>query len=93
MRVILLEKVQNVGNLGDVANVRAGYARNYLFPQGKAERATATVIADFDKRRAELEKRQNNQQQILQQARDALDGYYYKFRHGHLQTVCMVLLR
>lgn len=75
MKVILLEKVPNVGVLGDVANVRDGYARNYLFPQGKAERATPRVVAEFEKRRAELEKREANRESALLSAREALDGY------------------
>ena len=75
MKVILLEKVPNLGDLGTVANVRSGYARNYLFPQGKAERATPRIVADFEKRRAELEERQNRRSELLQQAREALDGY------------------
>lgn len=56
MEIILLEKVLNVGNLGDIANVRDGYARNYLIPQGKAKRATPAAKAEFEARRAELEK-------------------------------------
>lgn len=74
MKVILLEKTPNIGGLGDVANVRDGYARNWLFPQGKAERATPRAIAEFEKRRAELEKRQANRDEMLRSARDALDG-------------------
>jgi large subunit ribosomal protein L9 len=56
MQIILLEKVINLGTLGDVVRVKDGYARNYLIPQGKAKRATAASLADFEKRRAELEK-------------------------------------
>lgn len=56
MEIILLEKVLNVGNLGDIANVKDGYARNYLIPQGKAKRATPAAKAEFEARRAELEK-------------------------------------
>jgi len=56
MEVILLEKVENLGNLGDKVAVRAGYARNYLIPGGKAKYATAENIAEFEARRAELEK-------------------------------------
>lgn len=78
MKVILLEKVLNVGGLGDVANVRDGYARNYLFPQGKAERATTRVVAAFDTRRAELEKRQTNREDMLRSARATLEGYVLK---------------
>lgn len=56
MEVILLEKVENLGSLGDKVAVRAGYARNYLIPGGKAKYATAANIAEFEARRAELEK-------------------------------------
>lgn len=56
MEVILLEKISNLGNLGDKVNIRAGYGRNYLIPQGKAAPATAKKIAEFEARRAELEK-------------------------------------
>ncbi len=55
MEIILLEKVENLGNLGDKATVRPGYARNYLIPQGKAKYATPENIAEFEARRAELE--------------------------------------
>ena len=56
MQVILLEKVVNLGNLGDVVRVKDGYARNFLIPQRKARRATETAVAEFEARRAELEK-------------------------------------
>lgn len=75
MKIILLEKIPAIGDIGTVANVRAGYARNYLFPRGKAERATPRIVAEFEQRRAELEQRQNNQQYELQQACEALNGY------------------
>lgn len=55
MKVILLEKIANLGSLGDSVNVRSGYARNFLFPQGKATPATAANVAEFEARRAELE--------------------------------------
>jgi large subunit ribosomal protein L9 len=58
MQIILMEKVVNLGQLGDVVNVKNGYARNYLIPQGKAKRATPTAIAEFEARRADLEKNQ-----------------------------------
>ena len=57
MEVILLEKVRNLGNLGDKVNVKSGYGRNYLIPQNKAVFATAKSIELFEKRRAELEKK------------------------------------
>ena len=56
MEVILLEKVANLGNLGDRVQVRSGYARNYLLPKGKATLATPANIRKFEERRAELEK-------------------------------------
>ena len=58
MQVILLEKVVNLGQLGDVVKVKEGYARNFLIPQGKARRATETAIKEFETRRADLEKAQ-----------------------------------
>src|SRR3989338_6291258 len=56
MQVILMEKVVNLGQLGDVVKVKNGYARNFLIPQGKAKRATEAAKAEFEVRRAELEK-------------------------------------
>lgn len=56
MEVILLEKVRNLGSLGDKVKVRPGYGRNYLLPQGKAVSATTENVAAFEARRAELEK-------------------------------------
>ena len=56
MQIILLEKIANVGNLGDVVKVKDGYARNFLIPQGKAKRATPDNLQAIEARRAELEK-------------------------------------
>ncbi|MEY5029146.1 MAG: hypothetical protein RLZ63_1461 [Pseudomonadota bacterium] len=56
MQVILLEKVLNLGNLGDIVKVKDGYARNFLIPSGRARRATEANKAEFEARRAELEK-------------------------------------
>ncbi len=58
MQIILLEKVANLGGLGDVVKVKDGYARNFLIPQGKAKRASEANLKEFDARRAELEARQ-----------------------------------
>lgn len=55
MEVILLENINNLGTLGDKVDVKAGYGRNFLIPQGKAVPATASNVADFEARRAELE--------------------------------------
>ncbi len=56
MEVILLEKISNLGDLGDKVTIKSGYGRNYLVPQGKAVPATPEKLAEFEKRRAELEK-------------------------------------
>jgi len=56
MQVILLEKVANLGNLGEVVRVKDGFARNFLIPQRKARRATTSAVAEFEAKRAELEK-------------------------------------
>lgn len=56
MQVILLDKMANLGQLGDVVRVKDGYARNFLIPYGKAKRATKEAIAEFETKRAELEK-------------------------------------
>ena len=57
MNVILLDKVDNLGNIGDLVNVKPGYGRNFLIPTGKAALATAANLKEFESRRAELEKR------------------------------------
>ena len=58
MQVILMEKVHNLGQLGDIVKVKDGFARNFLIPQGKAKRATDSAIAEFQTRRTELELQQ-----------------------------------
>jgi len=59
MDVILLQKVKNLGNLGDKVRVKAGYSRNFLIPYGKAVPATSTNVAEFEQRRAEFEANAN----------------------------------
>ena len=59
MQIILMEKVVNLGNLGDVVKVKDGFARNFLIPQGKAKRATEANLKEFEARRADLEKKAN----------------------------------
>jgi large subunit ribosomal protein L9 len=59
MQIILMEKVANLGNLGDVVKVKDGFARNFLIPQGKAKRATPENLKHFEARRTELERAQN----------------------------------
>ncbi len=61
MQVILMEKVVNLGGLGDVVKVKDGFARNFLIPQGKAKRASEKNLKEFEDRRAELEKKANEQ--------------------------------
>ena len=56
MQIILLDKVVNLGNLGEIVKVKDGYARNFLIPSGRARRATESAKAEFEARRAELEK-------------------------------------
>lgn len=74
MQVILLEKVTNLGSLGDVVKVRNGYARNFLIPTGKAKRATRESLAEFEQRRAELEKVQSAQLAAAQERSAKLEG-------------------
>jgi large subunit ribosomal protein L9 len=74
MQVILLEKVVNLGGLGDVVKVREGFARNFLIPQGKAKRATRENLAEFEQRRAELEKAQSDQHAAAQEKAARLEG-------------------
>jgi len=74
MQIILLEKVANLGGLGDVVKVKDGYARNYLIPQGLAKRATAANMAEFEARRAELERLQAEKLAAAQAMAAKLDG-------------------
>jgi large subunit ribosomal protein L9 len=74
MQIILLEKVTNLGSLGDVVKVRDGFARNFLIPQGKAKRATRDNLAQFEQRRAELEKAQAQQLTEAQGRAEKLEG-------------------
>ncbi|WP_374318755.1 50S ribosomal protein L9 [Aquabacterium sp.] len=74
MQIILLEKVVNLGNLGDVVKVKDGYARNFLIPSGRARRATAAAIKEFEARRAELEKAQAEKLAAAQALGERLNG-------------------
>jgi large subunit ribosomal protein L9 len=74
MQVILMEKLANLGNLGDVVKVKDGYARNFLIPHGKAKRATDANLKAFETRRAELEKAQSDQLARSQERGAKLDG-------------------
>ena len=75
MQVILLEKVVNVGNLGEVVRVRDGYARNFLIPQKKARRATDAALKEFEVRRVELEKVQAEKHAAAQALGERLEGF------------------
>ena len=67
MDVILLEKVENLGNIGDRVKVRSGYGRNFLVPRGKATLATSSNVAIFEARRADLEKKEAEELQAATQ--------------------------
>ncbi len=75
MQIILLEKVVNVGNLGEVVRVRDGYARNFLIPQKKARRATESALKEFELRRAELEKAQAEKLVAAQALGQRMDSF------------------
>ena len=74
MQIILLEKVVNLGELGQVVKVKEGFARNYLIPHGKAKRATPENLAEFEQRRTELEQAQSKALQQAQEQGAKLDG-------------------
>jgi len=74
MEVILLEKIANLGELGQVVKVKDGFARNFLIPQGKAKRATESNLKAFEVERAELEKAQNEQLAKAQERGAKLNG-------------------
>ncbi|QPF74869.1 50S ribosomal protein L9 [Roseateles sp. DAIF2] len=74
MQIILLEKVANLGNLGDVVKVKDGYARNFLIPTRQARRATAAAIKEFEAKRAELEKAAAEKLAAAQALGESLSG-------------------
>jgi large subunit ribosomal protein L9 len=74
MQIILLEKIANVGDLGDVVKVREGYARNYLIPQGKAKRATPENLKAIEEKRADLEKAATERLAAAQALAERLEG-------------------
>jgi large subunit ribosomal protein L9 len=75
MEVILLQKVANLGNIGDKVKVKPGYGRNFLLPEGKATLATAENIAKFEARRAELEKKEREELSGAQARAKKLEGF------------------
>ena len=74
MQIILMERVVNLGQLGEVVKVKNGYARNFLIPQGKAKRATASNLAEFETRRTELESQQNEALSRAQERAQKAEG-------------------
>ena len=74
MQIILLEKIANLGNLGDVVKVKDGYARNFLIPSKRARRATDAAIKEFEARRAELEKAAAEKLAAAQALQEQLNG-------------------
>lgn len=74
MEIILLEKIENLGAMGDKVTVKPGFGRNYLVPKGKAKPATAANIAEFEARRAELEKIAAESLAAAEARRDQVDG-------------------
>ncbi len=78
MEVILLEKIVNLGELGDIVNVKDGYGRNFLIPQGKAKRANEENKAEFESKRAEIEKQQAALLKAAQKRAKDLDGFAFE---------------
>jgi len=81
MDVILLEKVDNLGNLGDKVAVRPGYGRNFLIPKGRAVAATPDNLKAFEARRAELEKQAAERLASALARKEKLDGLAITIRH------------
>ena len=75
MQIILMEKVVNLGSLGDVVKVKDGYARNFLIPEGKAKRATEAAKKEFEAKRADLEKKASDILTAAQARAEKLEGY------------------
>jgi large subunit ribosomal protein L9 len=80
MEIILLEKIINLGELGDIVNVKDGYGRNFLIPQGKAKRATQSNKAEFEIKRADIEKQQAALLKVAQKRVKDLDGFVLEIK-------------
>tara|TARA_B100001996_G_scaffold4472_1_gene3786 strand:- start:1858 stop:2313 length:456 start_codon:yes stop_codon:yes gene_type:complete len=78
MEVILLEKIENLGDLGDKVNVKPGFARNHLIPKAKAKYATEENLKEFEKQKAELEKVAKENLEISIKRKEKLDGFTIK---------------
>ena len=74
MELVLLQKVKNLGNLGDKVRVKPGYGRNFLIPQGRAVPATEANVAEFEKRRSEYEAKANDVMSAAEARKASLDG-------------------
>jgi large subunit ribosomal protein L9 len=74
MELVLLQKVKNLGNLGDKVRVKPGYGRNFLIPQGRAVPATEANVAEFEKRRSEYEAKANEVMSAAETRKASLDG-------------------
>jgi large subunit ribosomal protein L9 len=80
MEIILLEKIINLGELGDIVNVKDGYGRNFLIPQGKAKRATESNKAEFEVKRADIEKQQAALLKVAQKRVKDLEGFVLEIK-------------
>ncbi|MDN5865104.1 MAG: 50S ribosomal protein L9 [Gammaproteobacteria bacterium] len=80
MEVILLDRVENLGKLGDKVNVRSGYGRNFLIPQGKAVRVTPESLAEFEARRADLEKQAADEVTRAEGRKRTLEGERFEIK-------------
>lgn len=80
MDVILLDRVENLGKLGDKVSVRSGYGRNFLIPQGKAVRVTPRALEEFEARRAELEKQAADELTRAEGRKRELDGQRFEIK-------------
>jgi large subunit ribosomal protein L9 len=80
VEIILLEKIINLGEMGDIVNVKDGYGRNFLIPQGKAKRATESNKAEFEIKRAEIEKQQAALLKVAQKRTKDLDGFVLEIK-------------
>ena len=80
MEIILLEKIINLGEIGDIVKVKDGYGRNFLIPQGKAKRATESNKAEFEIKRADIEKQQAALLKVAQKRVKDLDGFVLEIK-------------
>ena len=93
MEVILLERIENLGQMGDVVRVRPGFALNYLLPKRKALRATKDNMTRFESQRAQLEAQNLKRRQEAEAVGSKLDGLKVVLRTGTTTTVTVVMLR